>query len=46
MNSVEYWLLSEVTAAPNTKFCAVFWVVMPTAFTALGNRPCAVFTRF
>ncbi len=46
MNSVEYLLLSEMTAEPKTKFCDVFTVVMPTAFTAAGSRPCAVFTRF
>ena len=46
MNSVEYFWLSEYTAEPNTKFCEVFAVVMPTAFTAPGSRPWAVFTRF
>ncbi len=46
MNSGGYLLLSEMTAAPKTKFCEVFCVVMPTAFTALGNLPCAVLTRF
>ncbi len=46
MNSVEYLLLSETTAAPKTKFCEVFAVVIPTFFTAPGSRPWAVFTRF
>jgi hypothetical protein len=45
-NSVEYLLLSARTAAPKTKFCDVFAVVMPTFFTAAGRRPCAVLTRF
>src|SRR5271166_331360 len=46
MNSVEYLPLSAVTAAPKTKFCEVFAVVIPTAFTAAGSLPCAVLTRF
>ena len=46
MNNVEYLLLSEITAAPKTKFCELFAVVMPIAFTAAGSRPCAVLTRF